>query len=110
MNTIREFIDYQMEARKTVDESVQGEDDYFIHGLTSEAGEVAGVRKKYLRGDYGREEYHEKLKLELGDVLWYMAMICEEYGFNLQTIAQMNVEKLRKRQEAGTLKGDGDER
>lgn len=110
MKEVITLLEYQAEAWKTVEESILGEEDYFIHGLTSEAGEVAGVRKKYLRDDYSRQEYIDKLLLELGDTLWYLAMTCESHGFNLMTIANMNIDKLRKRQEAGTLKGDGDER
>ena len=110
MKEIITLLEYQVEAFKTISPEIEDAEDYFLLGLCSESGEVAGVAKKYLRGDYGRVEYIEKLKKELGDVFWYLAMTCEVHGFNLMTIANMNIGKLRKRQENGTLKGEGDER
>lgn len=38
---------------------------------------------------------------ELGDVLWYVAMICHSFGWNLNTIMQMNVDKLKARYPEG---------
>lgn len=41
------------------------------------------------------------LKKELGDVMWYMAMICYSFGFNLDEILQMNIDKLKARYPEG---------
>lgn len=45
---------------------------------------------------------------ELGDILWYAAMVAFEFGLSLQEIAAANLEKLRGRQQRGTLSGFGD--
>lgn len=82
-------------------------------GLGNEAGEVQGKIKKWLRGDDGEtmsEERTEALKGELGDVLWYLAVLANDLGLSLEEVAKANVEKLQSRQERGTLSGDGDVR
>ena len=47
---------------------------------------------------------------EIGDALWYCAGAAYELGFKLSGIAAANNLKLKKRQEAGTLCGSGDNR
>lgn len=49
--------------------------------------------------DTGIDEEHAKK--ELGDVMWYVAMICESFGWSLDEIMQMNVDKLKKRYPEG---------
>ena len=64
-------------------------------GLTGEAGEVAEYIKKAV---FHRHELdREKLKKELGDVLWYTAALCTNLGFNLEDVMALNIEKLQER-------------
>ncbi len=44
----------------------------------------------------------------MGDVLWYLAALAHDCGLSLQAIAEKNIEKLKARQKAGTLHGEGD--
>jgi len=78
-------------------------------GLTGEAGEVADMLKKHISGskliDSG--ERVEKLKYEVGDIMWYIAALCDAFGFDMGEIAEMNIEKLRKRHGA-SFSGYGD--
>lgn len=83
---------------------------YCLTGLLSEAGEVAGKMKKYLRGDYGYEAMQDGVISELGDVLWYVAMLSKELDTPLDDLAQKVLDKLEVRFEAGTIRGDGDNR
>lgn len=103
------FDKYQEQAHKT---AIYPEfrQEYPFLGLAEEAGETLGSLKKYLRGDYKREEYLTRLIKELGDTLWYIAEICTSQGIRLSHVAEVNLVKLEKRKESGTIKGDGDER
>ena len=77
-------------------------------GLVGEAGEVAEKIKKVIR-DQSRFTQEDILK-ELGDVLFYTAALANFYGGTLQRVAEMNMEKLDKRQREGKLQGSGDNR
>lgn len=109
-----ELNEYQKKALET---AMHGEKYKIIYpaiGLGNEAGEVLGKIKKWLRGDDGEgemsKERKEALRDELGDVLWYIATLAHDLGFELDDVAKVNVEKLRSRKERGTIKGDGDKR
>lgn len=84
-------------------------------GLCGEAGEVAEKVKKIYR-DNGRldavptDEQKAALNKELGDVLWYLAVMADGLGLNLADIAASNLEKLRLRAEQGKISGSGDNR
>jgi len=87
--------------------------EYLALGLTSEAGEVAGKVKKLIRDGADVEGLEIKklaIASEIGDVLWYCAMMAKEVGVPLNTIMQENLRKLHSRKERGTLSGSGDER
>lgn len=68
-------------------------------GLAGEAGETLDMIKKWIfhEKDLDREHF----KKELGDVMWYMAMICYSFGFDLDEILQMNIDKLKARYPEG---------
>jgi len=64
-------------------------------GLCGEAGEVADYIKK---GIYqGHVMKTDRLVEELGDVLWYAALLADAAGVGLDEVAQANVDKLWKR-------------
>ena len=87
--------------------------EYLALGMTSEAGEVAGKVKKLIRDGEDVEGFELKkiaIASEIGDVLWYCAMMAKEVGVPLNTIMQENLRKLHSRKERGTLSGSGDER
>lgn len=64
-------------------------------GLAGEAGEFADMIKKVV--GHGHEIDYDKMAAELGDVLWYVANLADSLNFDLNDIAQMNVDKLKKR-------------
>jgi|TARA_B100000900_G_C20514076_1_gene689283 NTP pyrophosphatase (non-canonical NTP hydrolase) len=87
--------------------------EYLALGMTSEAGEVAGKVKKLIRDGEDVEGFELKkiaIASEIGDVLWYCAMMAKEVGVPLNTIMQENLKKLHGRKERGTLSGSGDTR
>ena len=105
--------DYQKQSRRTAVYPNAGSDIYYpTLGLASEAGEVAGKVKKVLRDNNGKmtDERRIELKAELGDVLWYVAQLATELGFDLDEVASENLDKLFSRQDRGVLQGSGDNR
>lgn len=110
-----ELNEYQKKAAKTAFYPEKYKIIYSSIGLINEAGEVMGKIKKWLRGDDGEGEEMSKerklaLKDELGDVLWYLAILSKDLGFKLDDIAKINIEKLQSRQKRNMLKGNGDKR
>jgi len=87
--------------------------EYLALGMTSEAGEVAGKVKKLIRDGDDVEGFEMKkiaIASEIGDVLWYCAMMAKEVGVPLNDIMKENLKKLHSRKERGTLHGSGDNR
>lgn len=84
--------------------------DYLTMGLASESGEVCGVVKKWIRGDFTTELLQSKLEAELGDCCWYIARLADEFGIDLSDILEANKNKLLARQNKETLRGNGDDR
>lgn len=82
--------------------------NYYFLGLVEEAGEVAGLRKRYLRDEGNTDE--TVLKKELGDVLWYVAMVGKRYGISMDDVAVTNIQKLADRKARGVITGAGDDR
>lgn len=112
------FDTYQAAAAKTAIYPKEHEIVYPILGLTNETGELAGKLKKILRGDGNTggsvknmtPDQAASLHAELGDVLWYLAAVCTDLGFQLYDIAEANIAKLKDRADRGKLRGDGDKR
>jgi NTP pyrophosphatase (non-canonical NTP hydrolase) len=115
---IRDFVAYQ---RRTANTAIYPSADtplsydglsYCALGLTGEAGEVADKVKKIARDNGGviTAERRGQIAGELGDVLWYVAQLATQLGFDLDAIAQANLDKLADRRERGVLQGSGDNR
>lgn len=103
------FDDYQTKAATTatIDDPV-----YFTLGLTGESGEIAEKIKKVLRnhdGDFSKLDLDD-IKKELGDVLWYLAMLAKNFGLSLDDVAVTNIDKLADRKARGVIKSTGDNR
>lgn len=87
--------------------------EYLTLGLTGEAGEIANKVKKFIRDGAAEDEYIDKriqIGYEIGDVLWYCAVLAEELEMNLGHIMENNLQKLADRKKRGTLSGSGDNR
>jgi len=108
-----ELNHYQSESRKTaLYPDVGCNAIYPTLGLVGEAGEVADKVKKILRDKKGifDEDSKDAIKLELGDVLWYISQLSSELGYELEDVANSNLQKLNSRKIRGKLKGNGDMR
>lgn len=74
-------------------------------GLCGEAGEFSELVKKHVF--HGKDLDPDKAAKELGDVLWYLAVVAKELGFSLQDIAKENIAKLAARYPEGFKEGGG---
>ena len=99
---------YQQQAKATAVYPEVKADQYLIAGLAGEVGELASIFAKHWRGD--GDLNHDHAKAELGDVLWFVAMLAEQLDTDLSTVAQGNLDKLADRAVRGKLKGNGDNR
>jgi NTP pyrophosphatase (non-canonical NTP hydrolase) len=106
--------DYQKEALVTALWSGDNLKDlaHWVLGISGEAGEVAEKVKKIIRDKNGELTQESKIELmkELGDVMWYIAVMAEHMGYSLEEVAQANITKLRDRQKRDVIKGSGDNR
>lgn len=77
--------------------------NHAILQLASEGGEVAALWAKFnykpafklLDGMTREETFKAKLLDELGDVLYYLAVLAHLYGWTIEDISQHNYEKLK---------------
>lgn len=68
-------------------------------GLSGEAGEFNDIVKKWIFHKTKPDSEH--MSKEIGDVCWYIAMICESMNLDAGEIMEKNIEKLRKRYPEG---------
>ena len=67
-------------------------------GISAEGGEFMEIVKKMMfQGKPASEDNIEHLKIELGDVLWYVAQACMALDISFEEVADMNIDKLSKR-------------
>lgn len=104
--------EYQKKALETAVYPQEYKITYPSLGMNGEAGEVADKVKKVIRDNGGvfTNENRYEIAKEIGDVLWYCATLANDIGFDLETIGQMNYNKLHSRQVRGVIGGSGDNR
>ena len=68
-------------------------------GLCTESGEFQDMMKKHIF--YGKEIDKVNLVEELGDIMWYMAVACDELGVSLEEVMEKNAAKLAARYKGG---------
>jgi len=105
------FNEYQEMAKTTAIYDKKQQILYPALGLAGEAGEVANKVKKLIRDGYEKnKDYRTEISAEIGDVLWYCAVLADDIGCDLQTIANNNLLKLKDRMDRGVIGGNGDNR
>lgn len=70
---------------------------YMSIGLAGEVGELMNEIKKLERDDNFilTSDRKNKIKLELGDILWYFQGICRRMHISIEEILKSNIEKLK---------------
>lgn len=108
------FEEYQRQALTTAHHHPDPLMDQTIWamGVSGEAGEVIEKWKKIVAYKDGKVSADDKAELakEMGDVIWYVAVLAHSLGLSLEDIMQKNVQKLTDRNKRGAIKGRGDNR
>ncbi|NCU30555.1 hypothetical protein EOL73_04470 [Candidatus Saccharibacteria bacterium] len=108
------FNDYQKQAKTTltVNKDLTTQIIYLALGLVGESGEIAEKIKKIIRNEDGDFEKldREDIKRELGDVLWYLAMLADTLELKFDDVAAANLSKLADRKQRGVVNSTGDYR
>jgi isopentenyl-diphosphate delta-isomerase len=94
------FEDYQDLSKKTAIYPQKGNNFvYPLLGLAGEVGETIEIIKKILRKNqnYVGQENREKLKEEIGDILWYLSQLATELDISLEEMARKNLKKIFER-------------
>jgi len=107
-----DFNSYQRIAKTTAIYPATHKILYPALGLAGEAGEVANKVKKLVRDGTSSlpKEWKEQIGSEIGDVLWYCAVLADDLGISLGKIASENETKLQDRKKRGMISGSGDSR
>lgn len=70
-----------------------------VTGLQEEAGKISSLLTRAVES--GRfvltPQQRSTLQGRLGDVLWYLALLCEEAGFTMQEVAVRSATELQER-------------
>ena len=87
---------YQKLASRTINKNLSEfeMEMHSLHGMVGEIGEIHSIYQKDYQG-HRMDETH--LKKEVGDLLWFIAEYCTSFGWNMEDIMQMNIDKLRAR-------------
>jgi NTP pyrophosphatase (non-canonical NTP hydrolase) len=89
--------DYQLKAARTcakIDGAIM-DDLHMVLGMQTEAAEIADVYKKTIA--YKKPLDFVNIKEEVGDLMWYVANLCNMNGWDLREIMATNIAKLEAR-------------
>jgi len=104
------FDEYQRLAMRTARSEHPAPYDLANFGLGAmgESGEIGEMVKKHVF--HGHEMDPEALSKEIGDELWYLAVMAKRFDLSLQDIAEQNIAKLRERYPDGFTEQASQER
>lgn len=104
------FDEYQQQSRESAQYPGLGKNYVFpALGLCIKAGRIANLARKIAWSKNGNVDSvdRERVKRNLGDVLWYISQIASEFGMKFSDVAITNLHRIRARQE-GKLQDDDD--
>ena len=80
--------------------------------LAAKSGKLANKTKKIKRDSHNfiTPKFRHDAISELGDMMWYISILCDLLDVSLEHILVYNTAKLSQRKEQDKIRGDGDER
>jgi NTP pyrophosphatase (non-canonical NTP hydrolase) len=92
---------YQESVKETAKKDFEKKEDELANwglGVVGEAGDLAGCIKKTIYHDNNQTA---GIRENIGDTIWYLAMICNFFGWDFEEILFENIKKLKKRYTKG---------
>lgn len=71
--------------------------------ISKKSGSIAKEIRKGCYPFFADLKTNQKTLLELGDILWQFAGLCKIVGVDMETVATMNIEKLRSRKQQNKI-------
>ena len=94
------FAEYQALARRTQNPDIS-QDKKLKHALCGLMSEVGEIASHFQKEEQGHKLVTSEVAMEMGDVLWFIAELCDVLGYDMETVAKWNIEKLKERYPAG---------
>lgn len=101
MNNKLELKKYQKLVKNTAKGDFKRKTDEIVNwglGVAGEAGDLAGCIKKTV---FHNNNQTEGVRENVGDTMWYLAMVCNYYGWDFEEVLFENIQKLKKRYSKG---------
>ena len=99
-----ELNEYQRLANQTDQQPRAGDFEPDSHsilvpllGMAGQVGELLSEHKKWLRDGDSYELFPERVKEELGDLLWYLTNVATKHDLTLEDVASFNLSKAGRR-------------
>ena len=68
-------------------------------GVSGEAGDISSCIKKLVF--HKNDAIKDGIKENIGDIMWYVSMICNSLGWDLNEVLEENIKKLKERYPKG---------
>jgi len=111
-NLYNVFPDSEIDIKEYIIENTSDIDKWDNHTIFRKIGQIQGKIKKLLRKDY-TELSTETINFIINNIKYigyYLIDKANIYGYEIEDGLQLNIDKLKDRQERGVLKGNGDNR
>lgn len=97
-----DLSEYQRRANQTDQRPVREDEDdmalvFPLMGMASEVGSLVTQYKKHVRDGDAHPLFSERVKEELGDVLWYVANLAGKLDLDLNSVAELNLKRTAER-------------
>ena len=92
---------YQKLVKDTAKLDYNKKEDEIVNwglGVAGEVGDLVGCIKKTI---YHKNDQASGIRENVGDTMWYLAMICNYYGWNFEEVLSENIDKLKRRYSKG---------
>ena len=91
----KEYIKNALRTESTKSKGRKKRIQHALMGLTTETGEFTDNFKKHIF--YSQKLDEVNMIEEIGDLMWYLAILCDELGISFEEVWDKNIRKLKAR-------------